>query len=336
MNPRVVYYLPGAGMCGGVKVAFSHVWGLHRRGWDAQVFLVGEGPESWFPHAVPYQSFKNTDELGAALSAFSGVKVATWWETAYAINTCRRPGDNWFYLVQDIETGYCTSQSQANSCLATYKLGLKPLTEGRWVHDQLLTLSSIPPYYVGIGLDRDIFRQIPIRRERNRITCQYRKWGEGNGMKGWNTSLEVIEHARRLNPATEVVTFGMGEAPVLPPGLPHIHLTLPSSMKLRDLFNQTGVFLFTSNHEGFGLPAAEAMACGAAVVSTRAQGNEEFCLDGETCLVGNTVQELAERCVLLQKTPSLADELGARAENFVRKYRWEAVIDMLEAVFSGR
>ena len=44
-------------------------------------------------------------------------------------------------------------------------------------------------------------------------------------------------------------------------------------------YNRASVFLLSSRYEGWGLPAAEAMACGAAVVATRCGGVEDFVHD---------------------------------------------------------
>jgi glycosyltransferase involved in cell wall biosynthesis len=40
-----------------------------------------------------------------------------------------------------------------------------------------------------------------------------------------------------------------------------------------------------SRYEGWGLPSLEAMACGAAVVSTRSDGIEDFVVDGRNGLL---------------------------------------------------
>ena len=45
------------------------------------------------------------------------------------------------------------------------------------------------------------------------------------------------------------------------------------------------MFLQTSVHEGFCLPVLEAMAAGAPVVCTDADGNRDFCRDGVNCLM---------------------------------------------------
>src|SRR5204863_10112787 len=102
-----------------------------------------------------------------------------------------------------------------------------------------------------------------------------------------------------------------------------IHLT-PSDDQLRELYSQAGVYLMSSNHEGFGLTAAEAMACGCPVVSTRSDGNEEFCRDGFTALTApaGDYETLARHCLTLMHNPDYADRLARNAREFIQQYSW--------------
>jgi DNA gyrase/topoisomerase IV, subunit A len=67
------------------------------------------------------------------------------------------------------------------------------------------------------------------------------------------------------------------------------------------------------------------------------QGNEEFCLDGRTCLLPDAgdVEGLARALLRLKNDPGLADRLGESAREFVGRYRWEGVMDRLEKVYTG-
>src|SRR5207245_324906 len=94
----------------------------------------------------------------------------------------------------------------------------------------------------------------------------------------------------------------------------------------------------TSTHEGFGLTAAEAMACGCPVVATRAHGNEEFCIEGRTALLAapGDIETLAQHCLRLQADPRLAGELAANGRSLIQGYTWDRVIDRLETEFFGK
>jgi GT2 family glycosyltransferase len=77
------------------------------------------------------------------------------------------------------------------------------------------------------------------------------------------------------------------------------------------------------------------MACGCPVVATFAQGNEEFCIDGDTALMApaGDVELLARHCRTLQSNPALAAELGDSGRRFILDYTWDRVIDRLERDF---
>jgi glycosyltransferase involved in cell wall biosynthesis len=91
------------------------------------------------------------------------------------------------------------------------------------------------------------------------------------------------------------------------------------------------VFVQTSVHEGFCLPALEAMATGAAVVSTDAHGNRDFCVDGENCLlVEATVEAVAAGLGRLLADGVLRERLGRAGIKTAADYAWPRRIDALE------
>jgi len=90
--------------------------------------------------------------------------------------------------------------------------------------------------------------------------------------------------------------------------------------ELVDFYNSLSVFVLPSRYEGWGLPAAEAMACGAAVVCADNGGSRDFAIDGETALIvpPHQPQALADAiCRLLDDDnlrKRLADAGKARAQ----------------------
>jgi Glycosyltransferase len=91
------------------------------------------------------------------------------------------------------------------------------------------------------------------------------------------------------------------------------------------------VFLQTSTHEGFCLPALEAMATGAAVVCTDAHGNRDFCVDGENCLVPEaSVPAVSAALARLLGDADLRARLGEAGRVTAQDYAWERRIDELE------
>lgn len=328
---KIVYVLPHAGRCGGVRVIGEHVSRLNAlgRGYDAQVWGLTGSFTGWFPRPVPHRLFPHTDQLGAALQQFQGVKVATFWITASWVINNLLPGEQGYYLVQDEDQLTYSGDASGSS----YKLGLKLITEGEFVTEEIQRKHGVPCHNVGIGYDEDVFRPLPMIRERFRVLTPYRPHAGGNDLKGWGLALDVWKRIHAVLPdVASLVTFGDSSKPRGVPGS-HIHVSGASDVKLRELYSQSGVFLHTAKHEGFGLPMLEAMACGCPVVCTDSHGNREFCRDLETALVSNSAEALADYCLRIMKSDEMFDYFSKKGIQEAEGYRWDTVIRNLCSVF---
>jgi hypothetical protein len=326
----IVYVLPHAGRCGGVRVVGEHVSRLCARGHVAQVWGLSGSFSDWFPRPVPHRLFSHTDQLGVALREFRGVKVATFWVTASWVVSNLLPGEKGFYLVQD-EDELTYSGSTAGT---SYRLGLTHITEGVFVTEEIQRKYGVSCHNVGIGYDERVFYPLPMIRDRLRILTPYRLNAGPNDLKGRRVSLSVWEKVRTTIPGSSIVTFGSDGVPRGVAG-PHVHVS-PTDGQLRELYNQSGVFLHTARHEGFGLPMLEAMACGLPVVCTDSHGNREFCLDGRTALVRSDVDSLAAACVEVMTQAATFEKLSAAGLEMSKKYRWGPVVERLEDVYGLR
>jgi glycosyltransferase involved in cell wall biosynthesis len=93
-------------------------------------------------------------------------------------------------------------------------------------------------------------------------------------------------------------------------------------------YREASVCVFPSRWEGFGLVAAEAMACGKAIVVSDAPGFRELISEGETGLFAKVEdpQGLAEAIGLLLADAQLRQTLGTAASNDMRaRFRGVAV-----------
>lgn len=324
---KIVYVLPHASRCGGVKVIGEHIAGLVARGHDAEVWGLAGG-FGWFGRAVPHRRFPHTDQLGAALRSFSGVKVATFWTTASWVAPNLLPGERGFYLVQDIDQRTYSGDNSGSS----YRLGLTALTESDFVRDDLARTYGVESVQIGIGIDHRTFRPLPCIRERYRVLTPYRPHAGPGDLKGWGIALDTFRRLRAVEPRTSLVTFGDSVLSPVAPG--HLHVRSPSDVKLRELYSQAGAFLSTSRREGFGLPLLEAMACGCPVVCTDSGGPREFARHGETALVCSSAAGLASHIGRVMADEPLAARLAAAGLREAARYRWGPVIDVLESVYA--
>jgi glycosyltransferase involved in cell wall biosynthesis len=142
----------------------------------------------------------------------------------------------------------------------------------------------------------------------------------------------TIKAWKRVNPRPELWLFGVEPRIGVRHGAKYI--TSPSDEEVNELFNQAGVFVQTSRHEGFCLPALEAMATGAPVVCTDMNGNRDFCEHEENCvMVDHNPASVAAGIERLMRDESLREKLARTGPETAARYGWDRRIDELEAFY---
>jgi len=117
----------------------------------------------------------------------------------------------------------------------------------------------------------------------------------------------------------------------LPEGV-ELLLDLDQRRLADEVYNQTRVFMQSSLHEGFGLTAVEAMACGAALVTSDCGGSRDYAVPGETAVVvpAGDVTGLADSVDALLENDQRRHALAAAGERYVRKFQWTRSAELLE------
>jgi GT2 family glycosyltransferase len=320
---RVIYVTEDTGVGGGHRDIFEHINRLRARGHDAQLYSLGGQPE-WFDLDVTVRSFETYDELAAALEPEKAIKIATWWSTAPSVWLASVRNGLPVDFVQDVETSYYPDSAEMrNAVLASYRNEFQYMTISGWNRDGLRKL-GVEPTLVPPGIDLETFRPLDgISRREDMLLAL----GRTNPLKNLTLTLDAW---KALGPARpELCLFG------IEPELGHQHGTRyverPSDQGVNELFNQATVFVQTSSHEGFCLPALEAMATGAAVVCTDAHGNRDFCDDGVNCLMPDaSVESVSGAISRLLGDPQLRAKLGEAGIATAADYAWSKRIDELE------
>jgi glycosyltransferase involved in cell wall biosynthesis len=183
------------------------------------------------------------------------------------------------------------------------------------VSDMLNSIGVSPRALVVPGIDTDSFRQTVDPAQRAAV-IGFPLRPEAH--KGTEDALEAAAIISRTRPWVRFVGFGDRWTGPLPAAV--TSLGYVTERELVDFYNSLSVFVLPSRYEGWGLPAAEAMACGAAVVCADNGGSRDFAIDGETALIvpPHQPQALADAiCRLLDDDnlrKRLADAGKARAQ----------------------
>lgn len=93
---------------------------------------------------------------------------------------------------------------------------------------------------------------------------------------------------------------------------------------LAALYRRAVVVAYPSREEGFGLPALEALACGAALVTTTGSAMEEFASGAAVLVPPGDVDRLAAALAALLDDPARRDELARAGPERAAAFTWEA------------
>jgi glycosyltransferase involved in cell wall biosynthesis len=129
------------------------------------------------------------------------------------------------------------------------------------------------------------------------------------GGDGWGVA-EIREAIERSRVATRIVRTGYVPDPVVPA-----------------LYRQAAAVAYPSREEGFGVPALEALACGAPLVTTTGSALEEV-VDGAALTVPpHDVDALARALGDVLDDPARAAHLRAAGPVRASAFTWEASVD---------
>jgi len=190
------------------------------------------------------------------------------------------------------------------------------------------------------GIDTDLFRPAPdAARDPDEILCVGRARDPNKGIRTLLRALARLPAPARLtlvdddNPRGEVFGWarelGVGD---------RLHVTgRLSEAELVSAYRRAGVVAVPSRYEGFGLPAVEAMGCGAPVVASRAGALPEVLklAPGGLLVERDDPDELAAGLGALLRDPERRRELGAGGRAGVeRHFSWSAVARRTAAVYA--
>lgn len=209
------------------------------------------------------------------------------------------------------------------------------LTGSRRARRDLAEDYELPPERITVtpyGVRTDRFRPLPdVSPEPGRLlTVSSSQWLRHN--KGFGTLLEAFRRMLDERPDLELVVVGnpdeegrtefyareMGVADRL------AFVSEVSTDQLIKLYNRAAVTVVASLYEGFGLPAAEAMACATPVVATDTGGLPEVVGEQGVLVPPGDADRLAGAVLALLEDPQRRSELGRGGRRRVKRhFQWE-------------
>jgi hypothetical protein len=250
------------------------------------------------------------------------VAIATAWPTAYSI--MKLQARRKLYLVQGYET-WGGSEEQVK---ATYRLPLEIVTVSPWltrIMQRQFGRRDVCEVHNGVRLsvfttpkDKD-YSRLKVFMIYSPLT-----------IKGCAFAVEALTSLLDECPTAEVCLAGICDFEV-PDGRMQ-KLIGPGPELLVRQYQEASIFLFPTIEEGWGMPALEAMACGCAVISTRA-GSMEVLYDGHNALIVRpaSAHSILRGLRLLACSEERRRALGTAAAATAKKHSWERSATRLES-----
>jgi glycosyltransferase involved in cell wall biosynthesis len=115
----------------------------------------------------------------------------------------------------------------------------------------------------------------------------------------------------------------------------HVHfLGFVTLSALPWLYNAASLFVYPSRYEGFGLPVAEAMACGTPVITSSSSSLLEVAGDAAIMIDPDDSDALAQAMVAVLNAPEQRDKMRKAGLNHAAQFRWAATANGTAEVYT--
>ncbi len=185
--------------------------------------------------------------------------------------------------------------------------------------------------HVPMGIDHDLFAvRTPSDQRDIDVATLYHPSRE----KGWDVARAALAKLAERRRGLRAVVFSLAGPPPepLPDGV-ELVLDLDQRGLADRVYNAAKVVVQASYHEGFGLVALEAMACGAALVTTDCGGSRDYAKPGETAYVVAAGDDtgIAEGTDALLTRDDLRQTLASAGARYADGFNWDRSGELLEA-----
>jgi len=245
--------------------------------------------------------------------------------TVDAVLQCPEEMGEKFYLIQ----GYETWMKPKSFVDATWRMPLHKIVIARWLLEMGENLGVSDITYIPSAIDHERYKCITPVEERPR---QVAMLFSGVPLKGARDGVRALEIVRDRHPDLTVVFFGAGRRQSWIPAWIKYYRNPPQTFLIREIYNQSSIFLSPSWSEGFPLPPAEAASCGCAIVAAENGGIQEYVKHAVTGLLSptHTPSALAANICTLLENDALRIRLALAARAAIQRFNWEHSTNLLE------
>jgi len=256
----------------------------------------------------------------------ANITIATACITALALEKYSENKGKKFYLIQHYETWLMPKE------IVDKTWGYNDMTKiiiSKWLWDIGKNLKTSNMIYIPNFIDKHLFAKKTKKTDRKYDVSMIYSHNEIKGAQYGILALELVK--KRVENFSAVLFGSCSRGKEIPQWIDYIEN--PSQNFLADsIYNNSKIYLCSSISEGWGLPPMEAMACGAAVVTTRNGGVDDFCIDGETALMCDikNAEQMCEKITQLLTNAMLYGKLTERGLEKTGEFSFNQSLNKLE------
>lgn len=250
--------------------------------------------------------------------------ITTAVETAFLVNGLETEKPV-LYFIQHFENWNVSDEAVIRS----YKFrNFHNIVVSRWLKEILERHNAGVFLYLANAVEHEVFNiSVPPGNRHPRSICMMYHISE---WKGSREGIQALKLLKQRFPDITATLFSVFSPPEeLEEWMHFIHK--PSQSELVSIYNDHAIFISPSQREGFGLPPAEAMACGCCVVTANSGGVLDFCLPGKTARVldSNDPYMFADAVTDLFVNNQRRTELASAGNEYIKRFRWDENVERL-------
>ncbi len=280
----------------------------------------------WFSLDKRIKKFSIFKEDNKKLLFEQDILIATGYQTVEIVK--QSPADiKKIYFIQ----GYETWNSTDDYIHKTYGYGFTNIVVSKWLKEIVDKYSLEESILLQNPIDTNIYKVTNDIAHRNRHTIALLYHTEE--IKGYKYAFEALLKLKEKYSDLKVEMFGMFPEPEKLPNW-IIYTRGASQKKTVEIYNSASVFICASIEEGFGLTGFEAMACGAALVSTSYLGVHEYAIDGYNALLSEPkdVEALVSNVSVMFDNVDDRIRIASNGVSSVKKRNWDNAMKIFKEV----
>lgn len=338
---KINFIIPFTRLSGGIRVVFQYANYLVSKGHDVVCYVPmvsypGKGQsflfrvkaslgntlkkQKWFSNNF---KIKLVPFINSFFLRESDITIATSWQTAYDVKNIKNT-DKKFYFVQ----GYETFNGSVDNVENTYRLGIPMIAISNFLKQKIEKISKEKVEVIFNGLSEQEF----VRPEFTKTSDEQRTilmMDHLSESKGSTEGIEVIDKVKKVMPNVHAVVFGRKISHKYPDYF-EVHED-PSRNELFNLYKKSGIYLFTSTVEGWGLPILEAMAAKDIVIGRNIGALSEIGNESN-CHVIKSKNEMYKATLELLKTPQRMIDIQENAYKTASNLKWDKSFSKFEKI----